>query len=133
MSWQDKVLTSMEKVTGSLQDKKKFREYRERATALPDPYRTTVSALERYLLHVGGIAKGDVLVVMLDDLAVLFEQAAADGTPVRDVVGPDPVVFAEDFIRNYEEARWMEKERRRLVESIDEATGTSSERGEGWS
>jgi DNA-binding ferritin-like protein (Dps family) len=38
---------------------------------------------------------------MLEDLADLFEQGAADGTPLRDVVGEDPVEFAEAFLANY--------------------------------
>ena len=34
---------------------------------------------------------GDSAVTMLEDLADLFEQAAADGTPIREIVGDDPV------------------------------------------
>ena len=34
---------------------------------------------------------------MLEDLADLFEQAAADGTPIREIVGEDPVEFVEAF------------------------------------
>ena len=34
---------------------------------------------------------------MFDDLADLLERAAADGTPVREIVGDDPVEFAEAF------------------------------------
>ena len=41
----------------------------------------------------------DVLMSMLGDLADLFEQAAADRTPIRAVVGEDPVRFAETFFR----------------------------------
>ncbi|MFI6793991.1 hypothetical protein [Streptosporangium canum] len=32
---------------------------------------------------------------MFEDLADLFEQAAADGTPIREIVGEDPVEFVE--------------------------------------
>jgi DNA-binding ferritin-like protein (Dps family) len=38
---------------------------------------------------------------MLEDLADLFEQAAANGIPIRGIVGQDPVEFAEAFLRNY--------------------------------
>ena len=34
-----------------------------------------------------------------------FEQRAADGTPVRAIVGDDPVEFVETFVRNYSGAR----------------------------
>ncbi|WP_433775311.1 DUF1048 domain-containing protein [Microbacterium sp. gxy059] len=56
-----------------------------------------------------------------EDLADLFEQASADGTPVREVVGDDPVDFAESFAANYGEAGWIGRERRRLNEAIDRA------------
>ena len=35
---------------------------------------------------------------MLEDLADLFEQSAANGTPIREIVGDDPVEFAEAFL-----------------------------------
>ena len=34
---------------------------------------------------------------MIEDLADLFERAAADGTPIREIVGDDPVEFVETF------------------------------------
>lgn len=59
---------------------------------------------------------------MLDDLADLFEQSAESGTPVREVVGEDPVEFAETFLRNYSEGQWINKERKRLTEAIESVT-----------
>lgn len=86
----------IEKLTGSLEDKKQYRQYKERVRALPTPYRTAVEGIDRYVMYAGGIADGATLVRMVDDLATLFESAAADGTSVRDVVGEDAVAFAED-------------------------------------
>ena len=42
---------------------------------------------------------------MLEDVADLFERAAADGTPIREIVGDDPVEFVEAFVANYPEGR----------------------------
>jgi hypothetical protein len=47
-----------------------------------------------------GPADGDSPASMFGDLADLFEQAAADGTPIR-AVGEDPVEFADACLRNY--------------------------------
>ena len=58
---------------------------------------------------------------MLEDLADLFEQSAANGTPIRAVVGEDPVEFAETFLANYSEGQWINKERSRLIKAIDDA------------
>jgi DNA-binding ferritin-like protein (Dps family) len=112
----------IEQLTGPLEEKKRYREYKARKQRLPESYRTAVEALERYLTYFGAITKGDVLVAMLSDLADLFEQSAADGTPVRDIVGEDPVEFAETFLENYTEGRWINKERKRLTDAINQAT-----------
>ncbi|PQZ94845.1 hypothetical protein CQ018_05750 [Arthrobacter sp. MYb227] len=114
----------IEKVTGSLEEKKKYREYKSRVAQLPVGYRTANEALERYFMYFGGISKGDVLVAMLEDLVELFEQSAANNTPIRDIVGKNPVEFAETFLQNYAEGQWINKERARLIQSIDGVTGT---------
>lgn len=113
----------LETVTGSWDEKRRYREYRARTRRLPDNYRAAVEAIERYLTYFGGISDGTILVQMLDDLADLFEQSAADGTPIRGVVGDDPVEFVETFLENYAEGRWINKERQRLLTAIARAAG----------
>ena len=113
----------IEKVTGSLEQKKQYREYKARERNLPEPYRTAIEALDRYLMYFGAITKGDVLVTMLNDLADLFEDSAARGTPIRDIVGEDPVEFVDTFLQNYSEGQWISKERQRLTEAIARAAG----------
>ena len=111
----------IELVTGSFEDKKRWRRYKARKEQLPTAYRTAIDGLERYFMYAGGIVKGDVLMQMLEDLADLIERAAADGTPIRDIVGDDPVEFAETFIQNYTDGQWLNKERQRLTDAIDQA------------
>jgi len=101
-------------------DKRRWRAYKVRVKQLPPNYRAAIEALERYLTYFGAISKGDILVLMLEDLADLFEQAASGETPVRAVVGDDPVEFAETFLQNYSEGQWINKERERLVGAIDQ-------------
>ncbi len=107
-----------EKVIG---DKKRWWAYKERKKELPESYRTAIDGIERYLNVLGGITKGDVIMRMLEDLADLFEQSVADGTPIRKIVGEDPVEFVENFLQNYEEGRWINKERERLITAIERA------------
>ncbi|MBO0594988.1 DUF1048 domain-containing protein [Nesterenkonia sp. E16_7] len=111
----------IEKVTGSLEGKKRYRQYKARRDELPGSYRTGIEAVERYLMYAGAITTGEVLVQMLEDLVDLFEQSAADGTPLNAVVGQDPVEFAETFLANYSDGRWVNKERARLVAAIETA------------
>jgi DNA-binding ferritin-like protein (Dps family) len=114
-----------EVVTGSLEQKKQYKQYKARVEALPEPYRTAAKALDRYVMTVGAMTDGESLVQMLSDSADLWERAAADGTPVRDIVGEDPSAFAQDFTAAYSGKQWIDKERERLNKAIDEA-----ERGE---
>jgi DNA-binding ferritin-like protein (Dps family) len=114
----------IEALTGSLEQKKQYRQYKARIEALPEPYRTAAKAFERYLMYNGGITDGDaeMMITMLGDFADLWERAAADGTPVRTIVGEDPVEFADAFAEAYAGKRWIDKERARLTKAIDDAT-----------
>jgi DNA-binding ferritin-like protein (Dps family) len=116
----------VEKVTGSLAEKKRYHEYKARVAALPENYRTALNGIERYLTYFGGITSGEVLVRLFDDLIDLFEQAAAERTSVRAIVGEDPVEFVEVFLANYSEGQWINKERQRLIEAIAAAEQAES-------
>ncbi len=109
----------IETVTGSLEQKKQYRRYKARIEALPEPYRTAAKAFERYFMYYGGVSDGDTLITMFGDFADLWERAAVDGTPVRAIVGDDPVGFAEAFTQAYSGRQWIDKERTRLVKAID--------------
>jgi len=120
----------IEQITGSLEQKRQYREYKARTKRLPENYYTAITAVERYLMYYGSITSGDVIVSMLDDLADLFEQSAANGTPIRAIVGDDPVEFAETFLSNYSEGQWINKERDRLNRAIERAAGEDTGDGE---
>ncbi|WP_040164352.1 DUF1048 domain-containing protein [Microbacterium gorillae] len=111
----------IEALTGPLEQKKQYREGVARLAALPEPYRQTAEAFQRYFLVQSGIVDGDILVRMLADWADLWETAAADGATVRSVVGEDPVTFAEEFARAYDARVWIDKERARLRKAVAEA------------
>jgi DNA-binding ferritin-like protein (Dps family) len=115
----------IERVTGSLEQKKEYRQYKARIEALPEPYVTVAKALERYFMYYGGVSDGETAVTMLGDFADLWERAAVDGTPVRSIVGDDPVEFAETFAHAYTGKQWIDKERARLTKAVEDA-----ERGE---
>jgi DNA-binding ferritin-like protein (Dps family) len=124
----------IERIVGALGDKRRWRQYKARVKSLPANYRTTVEAQERYLTYFAVITNGDVpvdvLMSMLGDLADLFEQATATGTPVRAVFGDaDPVEFAETFFRNHSDGQWISKEREQSVSFIEREFRKEIERG----
>jgi DNA-binding ferritin-like protein (Dps family) len=96
--------------------KGQWRENKTRVRHLPASYRTALDALERYLNYLGPGGDGGAIYA---DLIDLFEQSAANGTPIREVVGDDPVAFIEAFIQNYPEGHWRAPERERFISSIE--------------
>jgi DNA-binding ferritin-like protein (Dps family) len=115
----------IEALTGSLEQKKQYKRDKARIDALPEPYGSAAKAMHRYFMYYGGMTEGDTLVTMFGDLADLWERAALDKTPLREIVGDDPVEFAETFARAYSGREWIDKERARLTKAIEDA-----ERGE---
>jgi DNA-binding ferritin-like protein (Dps family) len=107
-------------------EKRRWRQYKARTRKLPANYRAAIEALERYLMYAGGRGDGAGWASMLEDLADLFEQSAANRTPIREIVGEDPVEFVEAFVRNYPEGQWISRERERLTNAIARAAGEST-------
>ncbi|MFJ3722841.1 DUF1048 domain-containing protein [Streptomyces sp. NPDC090045] len=106
--------------------KKRWRAYKARVKELPENQRTAVEAIERYLMHFVP-TDADSNASMFEDLADLFEQAAVNGTPIREIVGEDPVEFAEAFVQNYAEGGYVPaRARKQLTDAIahvEEAEG----------
>ena len=111
--------------------KRRWWAYKARVRQLPENYRIAVDAFERYLNYCGGIIAVESAESLVEDLADLFERAAADGTPIREVVGDDPVEFIEALVQNYEKGGYIARERNRLISAIEraEAAGTGPEKG----
>ncbi|MBG6095289.1 DUF1048 domain-containing protein [Nocardioides luteus] len=113
------IRSMFETVVGELELKKRWRQLKSRKQQLPESHRKAHDAVERYLMYSAGIADGTILTAMAEDLLDLFEQGAADGTPVSAIVGDNPVEFAEEFASNYSEGAWIKKERARLTDAIE--------------
>jgi DNA-binding ferritin-like protein (Dps family) len=111
----------IETVTGSLEQKKQYRVYKARLEAIPEPHGTAAKAMHRYFMYYGGFTDGETALTMMGDLVELWERAAVDGTSVQAIVGDDPVEFAETFAQAYNGTQWIDKERARLIKSIEDA------------
>jgi DNA-binding ferritin-like protein (Dps family) len=106
--------------------KRRWRATKARTRELPESYRTAVEALQRYLMYCGPGGDGAEAATMFEDLVDLFEQSAANGTPIRKIVGEDPVEFLETFVRNYPDGQWRIRERKRLTSAIERAAGETT-------
>ena len=58
----------IETLTGSLEQKKQYKQYKARIDALPEPYGTAAKAFQRYFMYYGGVTDGDTLITMLERL-----------------------------------------------------------------
>ena len=113
----------IERLTGDLAGKRRWRDYKARVKALPANYRDAVDAIERYLMYFGSISSD---MTIFEDLIDLFEGAAAEGTPIRSIVGDDPIAFVEAFKENYMKDGWVAKERKKFTDAIDRAAAEQS-------
>jgi DNA-binding ferritin-like protein (Dps family) len=103
--------------------KKRWRAYKARVRQLPENYRTAVDAIERYLMHFVP-ADAESAASEFEDLADLFERAAADGTPILQIVGDDPAEFVEGFAQHYTKGGYVpDRGRNRLTSAIRRAAG----------
>ena len=66
-------------ITRLVGNKRRWRQYRARVRELPPNYREAVEGIQRYLMYFGA-ADGDTANSLFEDVADLFERAAADGT-----------------------------------------------------
>jgi len=107
-------------VTKVIGDKRRWRAYKARVKQLPTGYREAVDAIERYLM-LFGVLDSDNAASLFEDIADLFEQAAADGMPIHDIVGDDPVEFVEALIQNYPRGGYVDREKARLARDIEQA------------
>ena len=106
--------------------KKRWRAYKARVRQLPENYRMAVDAIEKFLMLFAP-KDGVRIETQFEDLADLFEQAAADGTPIRDVVGDDPVEFVRTFAENYTDGGYTPaRARNRLIRDVDRAAGNDT-------
>lgn len=101
--------------------KKRWRAYKTRVSELPENYRTAAEAIERYLMHFVP-TDADSNASMFEDLADLFEQAAANATPIREIVGEDPVEFTDAFAQNYSQGGYVPaRARKQLTDDLTHA------------
>lgn len=111
--------------------KKRWRAYKARVQELPGDHRTAVEAIERYLMHFVP-TDAESTAAMFEDLADLFEQASVAGTPIREVVGEDPVEFADVFAQGYTDGGYLPaRAKKQLTDEIERVAAGQGGTGTG--
>jgi DNA-binding ferritin-like protein (Dps family) len=76
-----------------IEGKKQWRAHMARVKALPPDYRIVYKEIQRYLFTVGG---GPLLAGIID----FFEEGAADGRTVLELIGNDVAAFCDDLAKD---------------------------------
>ena len=91
-------------IIGDLDDKRKYKQMMKCVDDLPKDYSFTFKQIQKYIYTVGGVS-GDVTMFnnlnIFQDLLDLFEESAADGRNIIDVIGNDVSKFCDEFISAY--------------------------------
>jgi DNA-binding ferritin-like protein (Dps family) len=106
----------IEKIIGSLEDKREWRAMEARAKALPSDYHKAYKAMQKYLWNTGGVMDWQETKFVFNHLIDLLEEAAADGKRVKEVTGDDVAAFCDDLVSDAKS--WFDKQRQKLNDSI---------------
>lgn len=97
------------------QEKREYREYKSRINVLPEEHKKAMNAIEKYMWT---FAKGSSMLEYLKKILEMFEDSVKEGLSVRDVVGDDIAEFADSFLAEFPEETWIDKERKKLRNSL---------------
>jgi DNA-binding ferritin-like protein (Dps family) len=105
--WRRRLNSTVARKLGRIEDEAAFRRILEeerawrahvaRVKELPHDYRVVYRAMQRYLIKVGGLDESGMGV--LSEIVEFFEEGAAAGTDVLDLVGNDVAAFCDELVR----------------------------------
>lgn len=107
----------IEKIIGSLNDKREWKAMEARGKALPNEYSNAYNAIKKYIWSSGGPTDWKDISRIFDGILDLFEEGAAQGRKVTDLTGEDVADFCDELIKDVK--TWRDKYRTKLNDTID--------------
>lgn len=98
-----------------MEEKREYRAYQKRIQQLPEPHKKAMAAIDRYMWT---FVKGSGMLHYLKNILEMFEESVREGLSVQDVVGHDIAEFADSLLAEFPEETWMDKERKKLRNSM---------------
>lgn len=93
-------------------EKREWKQFQSRVKALPDEFRETYQAIQKYVYSTGLISNDWQPFV---ELLELFELTVEEGGSVQALVGPNVAEFCDAFFdRGKEHSDWLDKHRAAL-------------------
>jgi DNA-binding ferritin-like protein (Dps family) len=109
-------MSIIEKIIGSLDDKREWKAMEARAKALPSEYRNAYNAIKKYMWTSGGPSDWKDISRIFGGILDLFEEGAAEGREVTDLTGEDVAAFCDELVKDVE--TWRDKYRTKLNDTI---------------
>lgn len=109
-------MSFFEKIIGSIDDKKEWRELEVRGKALPSEYKKAYNAIKKYMSTSSGISDWKDNSRILGGILDLFEEGAAEGKKVTDLTGVDVASFCDELVKDAK--TWQDKYRKKLNDTI---------------
>jgi DNA-binding ferritin-like protein (Dps family) len=81
-----------------IEGKKQWRAHLARVKALPPDYRIVYQEMQKYFIKVGPVDLADGQ--LLSGIADFFEEGAAAGKGVLELIGDDVAAFCDDLIKD---------------------------------
>ncbi|MFA9559451.1 DUF1048 domain-containing protein [Evansella sp. AB-rgal1] len=109
-------MSIIEKIIGSMDDKREWKAMETRAKKLPSEYLNAYKAIQKYMWTTGGLSEWKDIHRIFSGILDLFEEGAAEGKKVIDLTGEDVAAFCDELVKNTE--TWMDKYRSKLNDTI---------------
>ncbi|WP_428911888.1 DUF1048 domain-containing protein [Niallia sp. Krafla_26] len=109
-------MSIFEKIIGSLDDKREWKEMEARGKALPEEYRNAYNAIKKYMYSTGGLTDWKDIKRIFDAILDLLEEGAAEGKQVTDLTGEDVAAFCDELVKDSQ--TWKDKYRTKLNDTI---------------
>lgn len=110
-------MSIFEKIIGSLEDKREWKEMEARSKSLPMEYYNAYKAIQQYMWTVGdGPSDWKDSSRIFQGILDLFEEGVSEGKKVTDLTGKDVAAFCDDLTKD--EKSWRDKYRKKLNDTI---------------
>ena len=112
-------MSFIEKIIGSLDEKREWKAMEVRANAFPSEYRNAYKAIQKYIWTVGsGPTDWRDSSRIFYSILELFEEGIVNGKKVIDLTGKDVAAFCDDLVKD--EKTWKDPYRKKLNDTINQ-------------
>lgn len=110
-------MSFIEKIIGSLEEKREWKAMVARAKELPSEYLNAYKAIQKYMwTAAGGPTDWKGVSRIYGGILDLFEEGAVEGKKVTELTGDDVAAFCDDLVKD--EQTWKDKYRKKLNDTI---------------